>query len=361
MKQGKLRGAPYWYGAPLDQLGFEWSAEERLDLERYCQQIRQNITESEDTFTPLERLKATLESRERDRLFLESFYFNPYAVRTLDPQGQFSKPGDVCRDPKLLVKAHIATVAQYGLDLPVLYPISYTQEIWGADVTMTDYGNPALVGECPIKSLADLEGLEIPDPRNTGLYPGYLWACRETKRLFADHGLDKVMPLSVCIGNDPLGTVGMFMMGWTEFMKAARKNPELCRQAMSLATEWTIRMGQAAIEAGADCLIMCSQIGFIPLEGNEWILSDYARIGEALGSQLPCWYALTYERALDWFPAMCEEGAVGPRSFRGWFCADMDYKKAIDFSHQNDLYCSCALPDKVLFNEPVSAIEEVRY
>ena len=357
-KQGKLDGAPYWYGAPLDQLDFEWSEEEKQDLERYCQQIHQNIAESGDKLTPLERWKATLDGRERDRLFLEAFYFNPYAVRTLDASGEIFKPADVCRDPKLLVKAHIATVARYGLDLPILYPISYTQEIWGADAAMTDYGNPLSVGDYPIKSLEDLEGLEIPDPRNTGLNPGYFWACREIKRLFTKQGLDKVMPLSVCIGNDPLGTVGMFMMGWTDFILAARKNPDLCRQNMDLATEWTIKMGQAAIEAGADCLVMCSQIGFISLKGSEWILSDYVKIGKALGTQLPCFYALTYEKAIDWFPTMREQGAVGPGSFQGWFCADMDYRKVIDYSSENDVYCCCALPDIVLLEGSVSSIED---
>jgi uroporphyrinogen-III decarboxylase len=355
---GRLEGALDWYGAPLNQLGFEWSEKEQLELEGYCQQIRLNIAESEDRMTPLARWKASMAGRDRDRLFLEAYYFNPFAVRTLDPSGQTLKPGDVCRDPKLLVKAHLATVARYGLDLPVLYPISYTAELWGARAVMMDYGNPGLVGEYPISSLADLEGLEVPDPRDAGLHPGYLWACREMKRLFTDYGVDKVMPLSVCIGIDPVGTAGMFMMGWSEFVKAARKDQELCRRCMNLATEWLIRMGQAAIDAGADCLVMCSYAGFMPIEDNEWMVGDYVRIGKALGWQRPCLYALTYERALDWFPAMCEQGAVGSGSFRGWFCADMDYRKAIDFSRENNVYCCCALPDKVVFNAPVSVIED---
>src|SRR4030042_695493 len=262
-KQGRVEGAPAWYGTPLDQLDFKWSEGEQLELRGYCRQIHQNIAESGDKMTPLQRWNASLEGRDRDRLFLEAYYFNPYAVRTLDASGETLKPVDVCRDPKLLVKAHMATVARYGLDLPVLYPISYTAEIWGAGAVMMEYGNPALVGDYQIRSLAALEGLEVPDPRNTGLHPGYLWACREIKRLFADHGLDKVMPLSVCIGNDPLGTAAMFMMGWTGFMKAARNNPEICQRSMNMATEWTIRMGQAATKGGSRCprklprLVLC--------------------------------------------------------------------------------------------------------
>ncbi|TAK36948.1 MAG: hypothetical protein EPO21_00895 [Chloroflexota bacterium] len=354
---GELEGAPDWYGTPLAELDFTWSEEDEVELRGYCHQIHRNITESGDTMSPLERWKASLEGTDRDRLFLESFYFNPYAVRTLDLSGKTLKPVDLCRDPKLLVKAHLATVARYGLDLPVLYPISYTAEVWGARAAMMEYGNPALVGEYPIRSLADLAELEVPDPCHTGLHSGYLWACREMKRLFAEYGLDKVMPVSVCIGVDPLGTAGMFMLGWPAFMKAARKHPEICQRSMHLATEWLIRKGQAAIDAGADCLVMCSYPGIIPIQGNEWMVDYYVRIGKALGGQLPCWYALTYERAFDWFPALCELGAVGTGSFRGWFCADMDYMRAIDYSREYDVYCSCALPDRVLFNDPVSAIE----
>lgn len=357
-KPGRLEGAPDWYGVPLSQLEFEWSEKEQLEIREYCRRIVRNIAQSGERMIPRQRWEATLEGRNHDRLFVECYYFNPYAARTLDVLGETLKPGDFCRDPKRLVKAHLATVARYGLDLPVLYPISYPVEVWGATAVMMDYGNPALVGEYPIRSLADLEGLEVPDPRGTGLHPGYLWACGEMKRLFAEHGVDRVMPLAVCIGVDPLGTAGMFMMGWAEFMKALRRNPELCRRSMDLATEWIIRMGQAAIEAGADCLVLCSYAGFAPIQGQEWILDHYVRIGQALGSQVPCWYAVTYERALDWFPAMWKRGAVGPGSFRGWFCADVDYRQVIDFSREHDLYCSCALPDRVLRNDPVSVIED---
>ena len=125
--------------------------------------------------------------------------------------------------------------------------------------------------------MTDLEGIGVPDPYQAGLYPGYLWACREMKRAFIKYGVDKVMPLWVSI-HDPIGTVMESM--------------------------------------------------------------------------------LTYKKALDWFPAMCEQGAVGSGSFCGWFCAEMDYKEVIDFSREHDLYCSCALSDRVLLNGPISAIEE---
>ena len=349
-----MEGGPYWYGTPLDELDFEWSPEEKLELERYCQKILKNVAEEE--MAPRQRFEATMEGRARDRLLLEALYFNPYAARTLDSADAL-KPVDVCRNPKLLVKAHLATLSRFALDLPALYPISYTHEFWGGKAQMTEYGNPGMVGDPPIKSVADLEGLGVPDPYQAGLFPGYLWACREMKRVFTKYGVDTVMPLWVSI-TDPMATVLESMIGWTGFIIALRKNPELCRRAMDLATEWVIRVGRAMIDMGAGCIMMCSYPGIVPIKGNEWMLECYARIGKVLGSQVATWYGLTYEKALDWLPAMYEREAVGPKSFRGWFCAEMDYQKVVDFSREHDLYCSCALSDKVLLNGPISAIEE---
>lgn len=351
-----MRGAPDWYNTPLDKLEFEWSSDDKLELERYCQDILKNAAAEE--MTPRQRFEATIDGRVRDRLLLEALYFNVYAVRTLDSDVGALKPVDLCRDPKLLVKAHLATLARYALDLPTLYPISYTHEFWGGESQMVDYGNPCMVGDPPIKSVTDLEGIEVPDPRKDGLYPGYLWACREIKRIFSEYGVDKVMPLwaSTCV--DPLGTAMMFMVGMTEFMIATRKDPDLCRSTMDLATEWVIKLGHALIDMGVDCLMMCAYPGVIPVKGNEWMIEYYSRIGKALGSQAVIWYALTYEKAIDWFPIMYEKEAVGPNSFRGWFCAEMDYQKVVDFSREHDLYCSCAIPDKILMNGPVPTIEE---
>lgn len=353
-KRVRMAGAPDWYNTPLDKLDFEWSHDEKVEIERYCEKIHKNIAAEE--MTPNERFEATMAGSEKDRLLIEALYFNPYTVRTLDPAGDALKPGDVCRDPKLLVKAHLATVARFALDFPTLYPISYTPEFWGGRAQMTEHGNPGMIGDAPIKSVADLEGLAVPDPYQAGLFPGYLWSCREIKRIFAKYGVDGVMPIWVSI-TDPLATVMESMTGWTKFILALRKDEELCRQAMNLATEWVIKVGQAMIDMGAECIMMCSYPGAIPIGGNEWMLEYYAKIGRILGHQVPMWYGLTYEKALDWFPVIYERGAVGPGNHRGWFCVEMDYRKVIDFSRGHDLYCSCAPSDKVIMNGPIPVIE----
>ena len=55
LKIGKMENAPEWYGTPYDQLEFEWSREEELELERYCEKILKNAEEEE--MTPLERVR----------------------------------------------------------------------------------------------------------------------------------------------------------------------------------------------------------------------------------------------------------------------------------------------------------------
>lgn len=354
-REVRLEGAPNWYGTPLDQLRFEWSREEELEIERYCEKILRNVVEEE--MTPRQRFEATMAGRERDRLLIEALYFNPYAVQTLDSAADALKPIDVCRNPKLLVKAHLATLARFALDLPTLYPISYTHDLWGGKAKMEEYGNPSMIGDPPIKSIADLENVGVPNPEKDGLYPGYLWACREMKRIFTEYGVDKVMPLWVSIIG-PMGTAMESMVGWNQFLIAMRKNPELCRRTMDLAAEWVIKLGQALTDLGTDCVVVCDYIGILPIEGNELMIDFYTRIGKTLSSQVTPWHALTYEKALAWLPVMYEKNAVGLKSFRGWFCAEIDYQKAIDFSREHDLYCSCALSDRVLLNGPISAIEE---
>jgi len=68
-KEIRMVGAPEWYGTPLDELDFQWSHEEKLEIERYCEKIHKNLAEEE--MTPKERFEATLAGKPRDRLWME--------------------------------------------------------------------------------------------------------------------------------------------------------------------------------------------------------------------------------------------------------------------------------------------------
>ena len=355
---GELEGAPDWYGTPLEELHFEWSPEEKLEIERYCEKILKNVAQEE--MTPLERLKATFEGKPKDRVLMHVLHGNVYGGRTLDSGADALKPIDIYRNPKLWVKAHLATTARFALDYPNTYGISYTEELWGARARMIEYGNPVIVGNPPIKSIEDLEGIEAPDPKRDGLYPGYLWAHRELRRIYDEYGLTKVMPIFTRICGCPVGTVMLFMTGWAPFAVNMRKNPELNKRCLDLATEWEIKFGQAVIDvARADALYMCSMTGAQAVKGNEWLADYWAKIGKALATQVPVVYGYGFAGTAQWIPIMWERGALGPGSWSGGLHDyQCDYKTMIDLHREHDLYVSCMTSDKTLLDGPVSAIEE---
>jgi uroporphyrinogen-III decarboxylase len=356
---GELEGAPDWYGTPLDELNFEWSHEEKLEIERYCEKILQNI-EEEGGMTPLERFKATLEGKLRDRVLINVLYGNVYGARTLDSAADALKPIDVYRNPKLWVKVHLATVARFKLDYANPFEISYGEEFWGGNAKMIEYGSPAVIGEPPIRSVEDLEGLVVPDPTKDGLFPGYLWSLRELRRICDEYGLSKVMPIFARICGDPHSIAMLYMMGWAPFARGLRRNPELCRRCLELATEWEIRYGQAVIDAAKpQALYMCAMTGAFAPKGNEWLADYWAEVGRALGPQIPVTYGYGFSMTAPFLPVLWERGALGPGSFvGGLYDQQCDPERMLDFHREHDLYIASIGSYQTLLDGPVSAIED---
>ena len=355
---GNLEGAPGWYGTPLSELHFEWSREEQLEIDRYCELILKNAAEEE--MTPLERFEATFRGKPRDRALIAVLYNNSYGVRTLDSAADALKPIDVYRNPKLWVKVHLATVARFKLDYANPFEISYTEEFWGGSARMTEYGSTNLIGGPPIRSIEDLAALEVPDPTRDGLFPGYLWGLRELRRIYDEHGVSKVMPIYPRICGDPHSIAMLYMMGWAPFAMSLRKDPELCRRCLELATEWEIRYGQAVIDAARpQALFMCAMTGVVAPEGNEWLTDYWTKVGRALGSQVPVTYAYAFPMTVQLLPTMWERGALGPGSFVGGLHDEQcDPEKMLDFHREHDLYIACIGSCQTLLDGPVSAIEE---
>ncbi|MFC1925667.1 uroporphyrinogen decarboxylase family protein [Chloroflexota bacterium] len=249
MWKGRLpiEGAPYWYNTPIEELDFEWTREEKVEIERYCEKISKNI-EEEGGMTPRERLRATAFGKDKDRMVYGYNGGNVYPARVMDSFSDAIKPIDVYRYPKMYVKAHLATVARFGLDWAFFHNINYGEDMWGGQSKMIEYGNPIMSGPAPIKTIEDMEGMPIPDPHKDGLYPGYLWAFREYRRILDEYNIPHPVWGSICVG--PTLTLQMAMMGWTEFAIALRKDKELVRRCIELSTEWLIRFGKALIDAG---------------------------------------------------------------------------------------------------------------
>jgi len=356
---GNLKGAPDWWGKPLRDLDFEWSKEEKLEIERYCEKILKNV--SEEDMTPLQRLKATWEGKPRDRVFFHVLHGNVFGGRILDGYADAIKPIDIFRNPKLWVKVNLANMARYKLDYANAYGITYGEEMWGANAKMIEYGNPVIVGEPKIKSIESLEGIEVPDPEKDGLYPGYLWANRELRRIYDEYGLSKVLPIMPRICGDPHSIVMMYMTGWAPFVMNMRKNPELNRRCLDLATEFEIRYGRAVAKAArADGLYMCSMTGAQAAKGNEWLADYWAKVGKALApTKAYLMYAYGFGLAAQWIPILVERGALGPGNFSGGLHDyQCDYKTMIDLHRKHNLYIASMNKDTTLLDGPVEAIEE---
>ncbi len=359
VKVGRMEGAGPYYGIPLEELDLEWSPEEEVEIERYCEKILKNVAEEE--MTPMERFQATMEGKPRDRQLIETWFFPLYAIRTLDSAADALKPIDNYRYPKLLVKSHLATVARYKLDQLTISAISYAEETWGANAKLLEYGHPVTVGDMPIKSVEDLEGLEVADPRKHGMFPQYLWYCREVRRIFNKYGLSKVIPLNISFCGCQVMTATLGMVGLTPFLLALRRNPELCRRAAALASEWSIKYGKAiAEEAKPESMHMCHFLGLFPVKGNEWFAEETAKVGKALAPLgIPMYLGVTLNACIGWLPLMWEKKAVGPGSWIGIaVTGDVDYKPMIDWSVEHDLYTCCGIKSEVVLSGPISLIEE---
>ena len=370
LKLGKMENAPDWYGKPFEEQHFEWSKAEELELERYCEQIIKNAEEEE--MTPLERFEATWQGKPKDRLHIEVKYNAPYATRTLDSFADAIKPGDLYKHPKLHIKAHLATAARFKLDIINVYTICYTEELWGANGRMIEYGTPQMVGKPPIKTMEDIESVEVPDPKKHGLYPGYLWAVKEMLRIMKKYGADKVLPVEVSYCGDPMGTVHLGMTGFGPGMVIMKKDPELFKACMDKATEWCIKYGLAVRELNPNGIYLCSYMGAIPptvkkggkIIDNEWMLDCSAKIGKAVsageGKRPYMWHTGAQAGWEQWFHKYADHGAVGPDSFGGWWVGweNLPYKDIFAYSREHNLYCGNTIDDHIVLNGDFPAIEE---
>ena len=361
-KEVRMQGAPEWYGRHLDELEFEWSPEEEVEIERYCEKILRNVAEEE--MTPLERFKAHMEGKPKDRKLITVETLETYPPRTLDSWADAIKPIDLYKYPKLLVKAKLATVARFKLDFPSENIITYTEEIFGGHAKMIDYGNPGAVGEPPIKSMADLEGLEVPDPYCTGLFPGWLWAHKELRRIIDKYHLP--LPIWASIGSDPTCVAILGMMGWSGFLQALRKNPELARRCSDLGAEWDIKLGRAMIEVcNPEALYVCQFTGAFSLKGNEWVGDQLREVAKGIKEADPNIH-LSHGYSfltgvLEWYTVLHERGSMTRDAFDGGTggdVTDVDEKIVMDWHREHDIYLGYGIKTGILEQGPISAIEE---
>jgi hypothetical protein len=371
LKLGKMENAPYWYGTPLEKLHFEWTKDEELMIERFCEKILKNCAEEE--MTPMQRWDATWNKKPKDRLFIDVLHMPNYAIRTLDSWADAIKPGDTYKYPKLGVLSHLATTARFKLDIINWYMWAYTEELWGGNAKMGDYATPMVVGAPPIKTLEDLAGVAVPDPKKHGLFPGYLWAARETINIMKKYGLDKKIPIVLSFCGDPLGTMHLGMTGFGPGMVMAKKDQALFKACMEKAAEWCIKLGNADKDLNPTALYVCSYMGAIPPLmktggkeiDNSWIADNMAMVGKAVqahnGKYMPMYHLVGAAGFELWQSVYLERGAVGDKGgFGGWWQGpEMDPALFYGFARENDLWCGCSIDDHALLNGDMATIENL--
>lgn len=361
---GIMEDAPDWYDMPLEQLDFQWTPEEKLEIERYCEKIHKNISQEE--MTPCQRLQALIEGKPKDRQFVHFLSSTVHNTRVYDGGSDIIKISDIERNPKLWVKAHLFPLARFGSDNVFLHPMSYTEEIWGGRARMIEMGQPIQV-EPAIKTMADLENTEVPDPRSAGLFPGFLWAVREIRRIFDEYDLTGVVPLLGGMGPLLDGVVSLGMTGIGQFLILVRKNPELCQRATDLALEWNKRLAKEMHElCQPDWWQQCAFTGTFPLRANEWLADVYLDFVKFLKELAPERHLQFGYSSLpsytEWMDFLQEKGAVGPDGFDGGFTGNEPWDKLIkmiDYHKEHGLYFTGSLPDEILSKGPISAIDDI--
>jgi hypothetical protein len=157
----------------------------------------------------------------------------------------------------------------------------------------------------------------------------------------------------------------VILLGMTKFLKAMRKDPELCKVSTKMATDFGILYGKAVSEiAHPDVGFTCVGMDMIPLKGNEWFIESHKDLCAGIHTAKhynPVIMGPTFERLLEWIPPMVEAGGLGDNKeafIGGNYVSQLDYKKMIDISKKYNLYLSIGVPDATMVSGPPSAIEE---
>ncbi len=366
-KEVTMEGAPYWYNTHLDKLDLGWSKEEALELERYCEKILKNC--AEEDMTPKDRWLAHMAGKPADRKTFMFAHMLVYATRQLDAYADALKPIDCWRNPKLMLKALMATCARYKEDFITWAMISFTEGLWGGHAKMVEYGNPALAGDPPIKNMKDLEAAEVPDPYCDGLFPGYLWTNRELRRYIDKYKIPMVHFGSMCPG--PTEVAQMAMMGWNPFLKALMKDRELAKAASEKALIYNKRIGRALIkESQTEGMFCCQFTGGFPLKGNEWVadlwkdlavdLKDYSKKEFKYNVHLQAGYSFL-SGVFEWYDVFSKHGAMAKDT--AWDGGtgghgEVDMQKVFDWHREHDIQLGFSPSDKVTSEGPISLIDQ---
>jgi len=341
---GSMEDAPKWFNTPWTKLDFPFSEEEELEIERYCQKIKQNI--EKDKMTPWERWNAMVNGQEVDMIHVQIHPETTYSIKALDGYADAVKPIDSFKHPKLFLKAHLASIARFGSFVPQIYSYSYGESEWGGKAKYLERAHPVMI-EPGVKTPEDVDRLVVPDPRKDGAYPGMLWMIHNMKAAFKKYGLGEMIPVGASCCTPPEWIVGQSMRGLKAGFLEPMKNPDLWHKEIRKTTDFAIQYAKALREAGADIVWCCQHHSAWPPKVFKDHIAQYC--GEfAKKGPLDGWaYAGNQEAHVQ---IAADAGAYDPFQFLQ-FATETPVEAMRKFTKEINKAYICCEPDKAILTD----------
>jgi [methyl-Co(III) methylamine-specific corrinoid protein]:coenzyme M methyltransferase len=253
-----------------------------------------------DGMNERERLLAVLDHAPVDRIPAVS----PTQTGTVDlmkASGAFWPKAN--EDPELMFRLSLAAHTIAGLEgCRVPFDAAVDASAFGAVTSMeSDRQQPAITGR-PVSSITSLDQLEVPDPRKDGRAPVVLGAVSKLRRAL---GSDS----PVLCGVISSFTLAGQLRGESDAMMELMTDPEFLKAVLEKAVRWDIEFATAAVEAGADVIV----------------LVDATSSGDILGPEQYEEFALPYQKRIS--RAVREAGAKSIMHICGNTTANLPFMK----------------------------------
>jgi uroporphyrinogen decarboxylase len=189
--------------------------------------------------TSLERVTAAYLLLEPDRVPV----FSMVSYGSGTPLGYST--WEYCHDVKKMVRSQLHFQERYGHDF-----VASFVDVWpfaeavGVKLDFQENRNPEPI-DYPVKSMEDLEKLEIPDPRRDGRLPILIQGIE----MLRSETRGKV---AVYTGGQGPFSLAAEIRGLATFLRDLYMNKELALGLIKFSTEYMIEMGRAEAQAGAD-------------------------------------------------------------------------------------------------------------
>jgi len=347
---GILENAPPWWPnfKPPD-----FTEEDLREMERYCTKIVENLKEEE--MTPWERWKVTMQLGIPDRPVVFNMPLMLAVSRALDCWSDSLKPGiDMYHYPKLALKAHFIWNARFNIDTLYPYPYTYGDTEWGyqSRAKLLPYAAPAWV-DPPLRTPDDFDKIHLPDMKRDGFYPAYFWTLRKAKEFMKKYGIP--MPLHAAFCGDPYSTPSI-LRGLKQYVMDIKRNPDLMKKCVEIATKHVVNYGKACLEAGADVMGCCAWSGIAGLEAYKPYDKYQIEAVKAIGADKFVWmYGFDQSPTLEY---QCQTGSMPI----GWYCT---HETPIELSRRvatkyKKIFANFFDPLIVVHGPPEAIIDTVR-